>query len=137
MRQPFQNILAALPPPESFEAIGWTAVALSGVVLMVERGMAMARHFKSTPPTAELALTHAHLAKRLGDLEAQREEDLRTGSERRKQIYAELKSQREDFQGELKSVYSRIERNEREQNEVLRRLPDQIVALLKNTGVIK
>lgn len=126
-----------MPDPNSYASIGWVVVSLGALMLIVERGVALFKHFGSSPPAGELAITNAQLAERLAQLEEQRELDLRTGSERRQKIYAELKSQREDFQRETKAIYERIERTEKTFHEAIRHLPNEIIATLRNTGVIK
>jgi len=77
------------------------------------------------------------LERRMNAAEEQRVTDQETGSERRAKIYGELRSQREDFQEEIKTVYDRIERTEKSFNDAIRHLPNEIIATLRNTGVIK
>lgn len=77
------------------------------------------------------------IERRVSASEVQREQDMQIGSDRRAKIYAELRSQREDFQLEIKQVYDRIERTEKTFHEALRHLPNEIIATLRNTGVIK
>lgn len=137
-----------LPAPDSFQGIGWMIVSLTALVVIVERGMALWAHFKPTPPTGELQITTSQLAERIADLEKQRVDDLRIGSDRRAKIYAELKTQRDDFQLEIKSqradflkeikdVYQTIDKDRATVNAALRDLPNEIIATLRNTGVIK
>lgn len=77
------------------------------------------------------------IEKRITATEEQRDADQQEGSLRRGKIYAELKSQRDDFQREIKGCYDRCERIEKANNEALRELPGEIIATLRNTGVIK
>ncbi len=77
------------------------------------------------------------IAARVTASEEQREVDLQQGSERRAKIYGELRVQREDFQREVKSVYARIERSEEIHNDIMRKLPNEILSTLKHSGAIK
>ena len=77
------------------------------------------------------------IEKRMSASEAQRAEDMETGSERRKQIYAELSNQRADMLKLVEKLHERIGSHERQTSEQLHRLPSEIIAMLKNTGVIK
>lgn len=128
---------AQLPAPDSFEGIGWMIVAVSALVVMVERGMALWSHFKPSPPAGELSLVASQLAQRIEDLEEQRLADLNIASERRQKIYAELARQRAEWQGEIKDVYRRIEKESDKVTLALHNLPNEIIVTLKNTGVIK
>lgn len=75
--------------------------------------------------------------RRITIAEEQRNLDLQNGSERRAKIYAELKAQRDDWQTVVQKLYERIERTEKLFNEAVRHLPAEIIATLRNTGVIK
>ena len=112
-------------------------VAVSALVVMVERGMALWSHFKPSPPAGELSLVASQLAQRIEDLEEQRLADLNIASERRQKIYAELARQRAEWQGEIKDVYRRIEKESDKVTLALYNLPNEIIVTLKNTGVIK
>lgn len=126
-----------LPAPDSFQGIGWMIVAVSALVVLVERGMALYAHFRPTPPPGELHLTSAQLAKRISDLEVLREKDQQKASDRRQLIYDEFKKQRDDFLQEIKDVYAQIDKERALVNTALRDLPNEIIATLRNTGVIK
>ena len=107
-------------------------VAISALVVLVERGMALWSHFKPSPPAGELSLVAAQLAQRIEDLEAQRLQDLNTASERRQKIYAELAKQRTEWQGEIKDVYRRIEKESDKVTLALHQLPGEIVVMLND-----
>lgn len=77
------------------------------------------------------------IEKRVTASEEQRDLDMQIGSERRAKIYAELKSQREDMNQMVEKIYDRIDHNEKTNAQTLRNLPNEIIATLRNTGVIK
>lgn len=73
------------------------------------------------------------IEKRVSESEQQREHDLQTGSDRRAKIYAELKSQREDMLKLVDKIYERMDDNSRNTTETLRKLPSEIIELLRKT----
>lgn len=77
------------------------------------------------------------MEKRLTASEALRDEDMKTGSDRRAKIYEELSNQRADMLKLVEKLHERIGSHERHTSEQLHRLPSEIIATLKNTGVIK
>lgn len=126
-----------MPDPNTFSALGWLFVALVGLVVGVNQIDDFFKRRRGSPANEELGLTAESLAQRIADLEQQRVDELKTGSERRQKIYAELKSQREDMLKLVDKIYDRIDRNEKENATTLRNLPNEIIATLRNTGVIK
>lgn len=77
------------------------------------------------------------IERRVSLAESQRALDLREGSERRAKIYNELSKQRTEFQQEIKDVYKRIEHIEEARNEILRRMPGEIISHMRDSGIIK
>lgn len=77
------------------------------------------------------------IERRVTAAEEQRDKDLLIGSERRAKIYAELKSQREDMNKMVEKLYGRIDENQKLTARELRELPNELIATLRNTNVIK
>ena len=77
------------------------------------------------------------IERRVSLAESQRAIDMREGSERRAKIYTELGKQRTEFQQEIKDVYKRIEHIEEARNEILRRMPNEIISHMRDSGIIK
>ncbi len=126
-----------MPDPSSYQAIGWLVVGLGAVMLALNQGVNLVRGFRGEPPAEQLKIIAEALARRVDDLEEQRAKDLQHASERRQMIYAEFKRQHERFLGEIKDVYRVIEQDKKELNSVLRNLPNEVIATLRHTNVIK
>ncbi len=126
-----------MPDPSSYQAIGWLIVSLGALALLLNQGMSLIRGFRGEPPAESLKLIADGLVQRIEELEEQRTDDLERASQRRQLIYAEFKHQREDFLREIKDVYKVIEQDKKEINSVLRNLPNEVIATLRNTSVIK
>lgn len=133
-------MLAELPQPSSFESIGWLVVCLGSVALLLNQGWAFVQNIRGPhpqPPNGQLEAARQQLELRVMELEQRREEDRVQASERRKAIYEEMRTDRQNRAQEVKDVYARIERMEKETNRMIRELPHEIIATLRNTGVIK
>lgn len=60
-----------LPDPNSYQAIGWLAVALGGLAVAAHRVMQIVRDFRGSPPAEQLHQTTEQLANRMDKLEAE------------------------------------------------------------------
>jgi len=130
-------MLAQLPDPSAYASIGWLIVSLGALALVLNQGFGFVRSLRGEPPAEQLKLIAESLKERVDDLEKQREADLKNASDRRQLIYAEFRTQRMDFLKEIKDVYVRIDKDRNSVNEALRELPGELIATLRNTGVIK
>lgn len=130
-------MLAQLPDPSAYASIGWLMVALGALALVLNQGFGFVRSVRGAPPAEQLQLIADALEKRIQQLEKQRETDLVQASTRRQLIYQEFKDQRTDFLKEIKDVYTQIDKDRTAVNEALRELPNELIATLRNTGVIK
>lgn len=133
-------MLADAVTPSSYQSIGWLLVSLGALALIANQLLAFVRNLRGPspqPPNNELELAGQQLEMRVSELERNREEDRKQASERRKAIYEQMNRDRETFMQEVRNLYARIERNEVHINETIRQLPHEIIATLRNTGVIK
>jgi hypothetical protein len=126
-----------MPDPQSYQAIGWLVVGLGAVILALNQGVNLIRGFRGEPPAEQLKLIAEALARRVDELEIQRGKDLQYASDRRQLIYQEFKTQRAEFLREIKDVYKLIEQDKKDLNLVLRNLPNEVIATLRHTNVIK
>lgn len=136
-------MLAELPAPTSFQSLGWIVAVLGGLALILNQGWAFISNVRGPrpvppqPPNGELELQGQQLEMRVAELERNREEDRKVSSERRKAIYDQMNTDRATFMAEVKDIYERIERHETQMHQTVRQLPHEIIATLRNTGVIK
>jgi len=122
--------------PSPVHIAAWLA-SLMFLVGMTNQVLKLVDRMKSHPPGNELQLTASQIAQRVSDLEELRESDRDEASERRRAIFNQMDKDRTAFHHEIKGAYDRIERTERDFQQAMRNLPNEIIATLRNTGAIQ
>ena len=123
--------------PNAYQSVGWILVGIFALAGGVNQIHALVLRWRGEPSSESLYAEARAIGRRVEELEKQRKQDLDNASERRRLIYAEFKSQRGDFLNEIKDLYARIDSDRKHVEEVLRHLPNELIATLRNTGVIK
>ena len=132
-----------LPPPNSFEAIGWLVVGLAALCVAINQIDDFFERRKPRagfPPVEQLDDSQKALARRVEKLEDElaavrremkedRESQSRSASIRAAGLYKKIDEVRAELSANIETVRQELTENQRS-------LPNEIVALLKNTNAI-
>lgn len=132
-----------LPPPNSYEAIGWLIVGLASVCVAINQIDDFFERKKPRvgfPPVEQLDSSQQALARRVERLEQDiaairremkedRESQARAASVRTAGLYRKIDEVRAELSANIETVRQELTDNQRS-------LPNEIVALLKNTNAI-
>ena len=129
--------------PNSYEGLGWLVVALSALCVAINQiddFFERRKPREGFPPVEQLENSHNALSARVDKLEAEMNELRRemkqdrealneSGSARAAEIYRKIDEVRSELSANLERVRQELSENQRS-------LPNEIVALLKNTNAI-
>lgn len=129
--------------PDSFQGIGWLVVALAALCVAINQIDDFFDRRKPRmgfPPVEQLDNSQQALARRVEKLEADiaavrremkedRESEARSGSIRAAGLYKKIDEVRSELSANIEAVRQELAENQRT-------LPNEIVALLKNTNAI-
>jgi signal transduction protein with GAF and PtsI domain len=116
------TLLAQAAPGTLTEWLG----CLAFIIMLLNGGIKLLDRIKSKPPAEQLAITAQALEDRVFHLEQMREADLKASEESRRRLYLAVEAIRKELKVDLAGLQGHF-------NE----LPANIIAILKNTGVIR
>lgn len=133
------SILAQLPDPSSYQAIGWILAGLVGLIVSINQIDDFIKRRQGAPPNEELKGTADVLNQRVAHLEKEAQEAMERRRKMHERIDGVQTAVREEIKNDIGDVYQKIDDTRRElateitevRKEMARMIPE-VVAVIKN-----